>query len=794
MKKRTWMSLMLPLFLGTGLHAQISLSGKITSNETNEPIPGASILVLNSGRGSSALNDGSFTLTALKEGQIILEISAIGYKTIQDTIRVNKGSNTKNYRLQTLEKLLKPLEVISLRAGNDDPFAKSSLSGEDIRKQNTGKDLPIILDQTASTVTFSDAGAGVGYTGLRIRGADITRINVTVDGIPVNDAESQGVFWVNTPDLASSVNDIQIQRGAGSSTNGGGAFGASINVSTNRFNPKPYVDMAASYGSFNTLKTTLNAGTGLIANKFTVDARASRIVSDGYVDRASSNLQSFFISGAYWGKKTQIRFNAFTGKEKTYQSWNGLPEFLLDSARTFNSSGTEKPGTPYANETDNYRQDYYRAFLTHEFNSRWTLNAAIFLTRGKGYYENYRAGETLSDYGLSPVINGNDTLTETDLVRQLWLDNYFYGSTVSTQYQRKKITLILGTAYSSYDGRHYGRIPWAQIGLNNPEHEFYNLSAFKQDLNLYGKLNWEFVSNVHLYVDLQYRFVNYILNGFRNNPEVFRREQYNFFNPKVGFTYNITAFDRLFISSAVAQKEPNRDDFEVAGQSPKPEILIDTELGYSRSKSRYALEANAFYMHYINQLILTGKINDVGAYTRTNVPESYRAGIELQGAVNFLKICRLQANLAFSVNKIKRFTEYIDNYDTYTQETITHQNTDIAFSPQWVGGATLSVNPVKGLYFDLVSKVVSRQYMDNTQNKARSLNPFNVTDFRARYEFSFWKVKGLGIFVNLFNIANAKYEPNGYTFSYIYGGESYTENFYYPQARFHWMAGLNIRL
>lgn len=771
--------------------SQHTLQGTVKDAETSTALANASIS-LNEYVGGVTDANGGFALKGIKTGKYILKISFLGYETRIDTLEIN-ASTTKTYSLQPISKLIAPVEVSSLRAANDDPFAKSTVTAADLRKQNQGKDLPILLDQTASTVTYSDAGAGVGYTGLRIRGADITRINVTLDGIPVNDAEGQMVFWVNTPDLASSVNDIQIQRGAGSSTNGAGAFGASINVSTNQFNPKPYVDMAASYGSFRTLKTTLNAGTGLIANKFTLDARASRIVSDGYVDRGSSRLQSFFVSGAYWGKKTSIRFNAFTGKEKTYQSWNGVPDYLLDSLRTFNSSGTDKPGDPYANETDNYRQDYYRAFITHAVNARWTLNGALFLTRGKGFYENYRAGESLSDYGISPFVSGSDTVNQSDVVRQLWLDNYFYGTTLSAQYNSKKVRFTLGGAYTSYDGRHYGRLTWAQVGLPEPDYQYYYLSAFKKDANLYAKINWEFVRNLSLYADVQYRYVNYIMNGFRNNPSLFRRENYHFVNPKLGFVYKINQSNTLFLSSAVAQKEPNRDDFEVAGAAPKPELLIDTELGYERRHTRYALSANAFYMYYINQLILTGKINDVGAYTRTNVPKSYRAGIELQGSVRFLKILTFSANAAFSVNKISEFTEYVDNYDTYQQEEVQHRKTDIAFSPSWVLGGTLTIHPVKGLYMDVVTKYVSRQYMDNTQNKARSLNPFSVTDFRAHYEFSYRWLKNMGLFVNLYNIGNAKYEPNGYTLSYIYGGAQTTENYYFPQARFHWALGMNVR-
>lgn len=774
------------------LSAQFEVTGRVTNAQTGEPLSGANIVFWPEGRGAAADAQGRFEIKDLRIAEGSYTVSFVGFETVTSPYKFTEGQNSFDIKLNPVSRRLEPLEVTALRAGSNDPFTQSTLTAEDIRIQNFGKDIPILLDQTASTVTFSDAGNGVGYTGLRIRGADITRINVTLDGIPVNDPESQAVFWVNTPDLASSAEDIQIQRGVGASTLGAGNFGASINISTSRFRPEPYADISVSYGSFNTLKTTLNAGTGLMGGKFTLDARASRIVSDGYIDRAFSRLQSFFVSGSYWGKKTTVRLNAFTGKEKTYQSWNGLPEFMLDSARTFNSAGTEKPGEPYDNETDNYRQDYYRAFITHEFNSRWTLNGAIFLTRGIGFYENYRADQRLSRFGLAPVIIGGDTITRSDVVRQLWLDNYFYGSTLALRYEGNKIQVTAGGAYTAYDARHYGRITWAEVGLPVPVHTFYNNSAFKNDGNLYVKINWEVKPGLFLYADAQYRYVNYKLNGFRNNPEIRRHEIFHFFNPKAGLSWLPGKYDRLYFSAAVANKEPNRDDFEVAGAAPVHETLYNAELGYSRRQGRFSLEAVGFLMYYRNQLILTGRINDVGAYTRTNVPESYRTGLELQGAVKFLKIVTFSGNLALSMNKITRFTEYVDNFDTFEQETIEHHNTDIAFSPRLIAGGTLSVNPVKGLHFDVVGKYVGRQFMDNTQNKNRSLNPFFVADFRARYELSVRNFRKLGFFMNLYNIGNARYAPNGYTFSYIWGGETITENFYYPQAMFHWAGGIQI--
>ena len=427
---------------------------------------------------------------------------------------------------------LQPVEVKAVTAGDKAPFAKTNLTKEELAKNNLGQDLPFLLNQTPSVVVNSDAGNGVGYTGIRIRGTDAARINVTLNGIPYNDAESQGTFFVDLPDISSSANSIQIQRGVGTSSNGAGAFGASINVSTNDINPKFYASSNNSYGSFNTWKNNLQFGSGILGKHFTIDGRLSRISSDGYIDRAKTNLESFFLSTAYVSEKSSLRLNVFSGHEKTYQAWNGVAEYLLDTSRTYNPSGTEKPGTAYDNEVDDYIQTHYQLFYNHKLSNYWKGNIAVFLTRGKGFYEQYKANKKLADYGLPNYFDGTNTISRTDLVRRLWLDNYFYGTVFSLQYQKNKTQFIAGGGYNSYDGKHYGTIKWADIQAAVPkDYRWYNLTAHKKDFSIYSKLIQQFSSHWQGFVDLQFRNIDYTIHGFRDNPTLEIKENYSWFIP-----------------------------------------------------------------------------------------------------------------------------------------------------------------------------------------------------------------------------------------------------------------------
>jgi len=730
------------------------------------------------------------------------QVALIGLITSSITASAQAPDSTQTLSPQELI----PVEIRSVRVNDKSPYAVSNIKEKDIRAQNLGQDIPYILNQTPSVVITSDGGSGVGYTGLRIRGTDASRINFTINGIPVNDAESQAAIFVDFPDLLSSTNSIQIQRGVGSSTNGAGAFGASVNLSNLQQNKEAFAEVNNTFGSFNTWKHTVRAGSGLLKSGFQFDVRASKISTDGYVQRSSADLKSLqFIAG--WSSKderTALRFNIFTGVEKTGQAWNGVSQDSLATNRRFNSLGLKADGSYYDDQTDNYQQDYYQLFFDHKFNENWSAHAGLFLTRGKGFYNEYRLGESFASYGLPNFTTpAGDTFSTTNLTRRLWLDNHYYGAVYSLNYQKEKTNFILGGSLTRYDGKHYGFVTWADYGITD-NYRWYNLDAFKTDFNIYAKLQQQIGDHLFAFADLQYRMVNYEINGFRRNPELMPRANFNFVNPKLGLSYITThsnnAESKAFASFAIANKEPNRDDFEASpAQAPKHESLYDGEFGYQYRSNKWEAGANFYYMHYNNQLIPTGKINDVGTATRTNTPQSYRAGIELTAAARPASWLQLQANATFSSNKIKEFTEYIDNYDAEVQIENTYKNTDIAFAPNIVAGGTANIQPFEKmlkkqtLFIDVMGKHVGRQYLDNTTNKTRSINPYSLCDLRIRYATQLLFAKEVGISLAVNNIFDKKYEANGYTFSYQYDGKMTTENYYFPQAGINFLLAVNIR-
>jgi len=687
---------------------------------------------------------------------------------------------------------LTPVEVRAIRAGENAPFTKTNISRQEIAKINLGQDLPFLLNQTPSVVVNSDAGNGIGYTGIRIRGTDATRINVTLNGIPYNDAESQGTFFVDLPDFSSSAGSIQVQRGVGTSSNGSGAFGASINLSTNEMIKDPYLELNNTYGSFNSRKHTVKAGSGLV-NGFSTDIRLSRITSDGFIDRASSHLQSCHFSNAYTSTRSSIRVNVFSGREKTYQAWYGISAADLQAGnRTINYAGTERPGEPYDNETDNYTQTHYQLFFNQLIGKRISFNTAFFLTKGKGYYEQYKAEQKYARYGLPEPPSNGAPVTQSDMVRQLWLDNDFYGNIFSLQYKDNTTQATLGGGYTRYDGTHFGKITWAAKGLTALSN-WYDLDALKTDFNMYLKEQTRFAVNWHWFYDLQYRHVNYTMNGFRDNPSLKVNNQFNFFNPKAGISFSKRDWKGYF-SLGIANKEPNRDDFEAgAERQPRPERLRDLEAGIEKKTNNYNWSATLYYMNYKDQLVLTGEINDVGAYTRTNIPKSYRAGIELQGTYKFNSWMNVSANLALSRNKVKDFTEFIDDYDNGGQKTNYFRSADIAYSPAVVGGGSINFIPLPNAELSVPGKYVSRQHLDNTGNKDRSLNPFYTQDIRAGYILKNKWLKELQLIAQVNNVFGKQYEPNGYTYSYIAGGVTATENYYFPMAGRNFMIDVNLK-
>ena len=700
---------------------------------------------------------------------------------------------------------LQPVEVRSLRAAGDAPFAKTDIGKSQIEKQNTGQDLPYLLQYTPSAVITSDAGAGVGYSGMRIRGTDGTRINVTLNGVAVNDAESQSTFFVDLPDLASSTSSIQVQRGVGTSTNGAGAFGATVSVSNLDIMQQAGAEAAVSYGSFNTQKYTVRAGTGFSKNGFALDVRLSKITSDGYVERSSSDLKALQLQAAWVpDDKTSFRFMMLQGYERTMQAWNGVPQDSLQTNRRYNELGIKANGSYYDNQADIYRQNYYQLFADHQFTPALAAHLGIFLTRGVGYYEEYKLDEKFSAYGLPNFTTpAGDTFKRTDLIRQRGLDNYHYGTVFSLLYSKKATRLTFGGGWSQYSGKHFGNVIWATYGAPD-NHRYYNLDAQKNDLNLYVKAQQNIGKNLVLFGDMQWRNVAYYMNGFRNNPSLRPAVEYNFFNPKVGLTYwlrnNEAERQKVYASFAIANHEPNRDDFEVSLNAlPKPERLYDVEAGYEIAHKNWNAGANIYYMKYTDQLVVTGQINDVGAYTRRNVPSSYRAGIEVQGAVRPLSWLELTGNLALSQNKIDDYTEYLDNYDDGTQNVIHYGTTDIALSPNAVAALAAQFRPFansrygKNLLLTLAGKHVGRQYLDNTSAKERSIADYTLCDLRINYSIAVKPFRELGLLLAVNNLFDRVYESSGYTFGYIAGNETYRQNYFFPQAGTNFMLGINVK-
>jgi iron complex outermembrane recepter protein len=703
---------------------------------------------------------------------------------------------TANAQDSTKIRELNEVVVSSTRANQKMGMAFTNVYQKDLKKNNLGQDLPFLLNQLPSVVVSSDAGAGVGYTGIRIRGTDPTRINVTLNGVPYNDSESQGTYWVNMPDFASSAQSIQVQRGVGTSTNGAGAFGASININTLSYQQEAYGETNFTIGSFNTLKTNVLASTGLLNDHFVVDARLSKLSSNGYIDRASSDLKSFYVSAGYYGKNSFVRFNAFSGKEKTYQAWEGVPESLLKTNRTFNTY-------TYDNQVDDYQQDHYQLISSFKLNKNWTFNPTLHYTKGRGFYEQFKVQDKYANYGLPNVVSGTEIIKKTDLVRRKWLDNDFYGATYSLDYQSgKKFSANIGGAWNKYNGNHFGEIIWAKnTSTADIRYRWYESNALKTDFNIFTKAYYQVNDALNFYADLQYRTVNYDIKGIADKRQnITQKSDYQFFNPKFGVNYQVNKFSSIYVSYAVGNKEPSRQDFiDNAPKAPLAENLKDLEAGYRLAGTKFSFDANFYYMNYKNQLVLTGQVNSVGEAIRVNVAESYRAGLELSATVKLAEKWKLAANTTFSQNKIKNFTETVVNYDGDADKINKFSKTDISFSPNLIAGGQLFYAPAKNVELAWLSKYVSKQFMDNTSDINRSLNSFFVNDIRASYTIKpnaerrpVFKELTFSLLVN--NLFNHLYESNGYTYSYIYDKQVTTENFYYPQAGTNFLLAVKVRL
>ncbi len=824
-------------FVGLGQASfaqQIQVRGTVTDQSTGEALTGATVRIEGTYQAVASDFSGNFTFKKLNAGTYTFKVSFVGYQTLSQTVEVSENQNL-NFALQTQTFIADEVVVRATRVADNAPMAYTNVSREELQAQNLGQDLPILLNFTPSVVTTSDAGAGVGYTGIRIRGSDATRINLTINGIPLNDAESQGTFLINLPDFASSIESIQIQRGVGSSTNGAGAFGASINIQTNQRTETPFAEISNSAGSFNTWKHTLRVGTGLIADKFTLDARLSKISSDGFIDRAFSDLRSFYLSGGYYGKKTIIRANVFSGREQTFQAWYGVPEARLrgdvqgmnayidrnflsttQAQHLLNSDSRRYNSQTYDNETDNYQQDHYQFFVTQNLAKDWSLNVALHYTRGRGYFEQFRAEDSLEDYGFPNVNIGNEVITNSDLIRRRWLDNHFYGTVFSLNKQTKRTDFTLGGAWNKYLGGHFGEVIWARFASTSQIRErYYENDATKTDFNTFIKVNHQFTEKLGALVDLQYRRIFYDFLGNVIDSQGFRNVQQNvtfdFFNPKVGLNYALSGLSDVYASFSVGSKEPNRNDFTQSSPDSRPraEKLYDVELGYRQRGNKVSYSLNAYGMFYQDQLVLTGEVNDVGAFNRSNVAQSYRIGLEAEAAFRLANNLTWSVNATYSQNKIQNFREFIDFFGDaadlpvvlaqgFTQDSETGQlfrdleNTDIAFSPNFVAASQLQYTPFKGFEVALLSKYVGEQFLDNTSSQARKLDAFLTQDIRLSYQVKTKIVPEMRFTLLLNNVLNEQFESNGYTFGYFLGSDRVNENFYFPQAGTNFLLGVSL--
>lgn len=783
----TWM--LAWLILPFAANAQVTLSGSITDNENNKPVCGANIRIENTFLATFSDSKGEFNIPKVKKGTYLLKVSCLGYKTYTKEVSLQQSTHL-DIILQHNSILTDEVIISSTRVKENAPTTFNNLDQKEIKKVNMGRDLPFMMESMPSVVVTSDAGNGIGYTGMRIRGTDMSRINVTINGIPYNEAETQEVYFVDVPDLASSIDNVQVQRGVGTSSNGAATFGGSINIETNKINAEPYAEINSAYGSFNSARNSANFGTGMLAKHWTIDGRVSVVSSDGFIDRATSNLKSYMLSGTYVGKKDLVKFNIISGSERTYLAWDGIPSYILDTNRTYN-------GFTYKNETDNYQQDHYQLFYSREFTKDLFLNTALHYTRGKGYYEQYKEGKDFTDYGIDPLIIGNDTITQTNLVQRKWMSNYFYGGTWSLDYKKNSLSAILGGAYNEYIGDHYGRVIWAQYASNAfIDYEWYRNDGTKKDFNSYLKVNYSLLDKISLYGDMQYRHVYYKLNGIDDDYRVLtQNHSYDFFNPKAGISYDLSDNNNLYFSFAIANREPSRSNFKDAdpGLMPKPEQLYDYELGYRFKTTVASFTANLYYMNYKDQLVLTGKINDVGAAIMTNVPKSYRQGIELSSIYAPCKYFSWDANLTLSENKIKNFSEYVDNWDEGGQVENKLGTTDLSFSPNVVANNRFTVSPFKNFSVNILTKYVGKQYADNTSSNDRSLDAYLVNNLMLNYTFSTKLIKNIGFSLQINNLLDEEYETNAWVYRYYYEGTYSKEDGYFPQAGRNVMAGVNLK-
>ena len=802
-----------------------TISGKVT-DKNSKPLSGASVLINKTFLGTISKSDGSFKFDKLKQGNYTVQISFIGYKTIVKNINLDKNLDL-SFTMQKTDLISDEIIVSAALSKENTPVAQTTIKKSDIQKENIAADIPFMLERTPSVVAVSETGTGVGYSNMRIRGTDMSRINVTINGIPLNDAESQGVYFVDLPDLSSSVNSIQIQRGVGTSKNGAAAFGASVNFQTLTLNPKPYANLGFAAGSFNTFKENISAGTGLINKKFAFDMRYSKLDAESYIQRGFSDHQSIFMSGTYYGKKDLLKAIVLIGKERTGITWWGVPDYMLDSIRNYNPAGRyiDDNGNEqfYDGQTDNYWQNHYQLLYSREINSNLNINAALHTTTGKGYYEQYIPetndwGEknNFTNYGLQPIYlndtilkSGNHTyifpdsiISASDMIRQKWLDNIFYGATFSANYHKNKIDATFGIAANKYDGDHFGYVKWTKFNTSVPnDYKWYQNKGIKTEKNAFVKIEYALTKKISAYGDVQMRLIDYEMSGPDDDlVGLDQTHEWTFVNPKLGINYEINNLNRAYFSFAVANREPARADIKEATKQggtkmPVFETLYDYEAGYQLKQKSYTFGANLYYMKYNNQLVNTGEVNNVGYKIKTNVKNSYRRGIELVFGTKLLDKLNWAANATFSQNHILDFVEYATHYDSLWNDTYEAKSlgeTHISFSPEIIASSVLTYKILKFFDISLQSKYVGKQYFDNTSSEDRKIDPYFVNNTKLSYTYNFKNKTSANISFLVNNIFNTEYIANAYGGNWYEQGVEKTWAYYFPQAGRNFMIKLNI--
>ncbi len=770
------------MFVSTLANAQSFLVKGIVYDENKNPLEGASVSIIDSEIGSVTNSKGQYEIK-LNSGDYYLEAKYLGYESkLQGIAVINKNVEADFYlspKLTVLDEVL----VSAVRVNADIPVTFSNFSKKEIAKRNLGQDIPILLNYLPNVISSSDAGAGIGYTYMSVRGSNNERINVTVNGIPYNDAESHGTFWVNLGDFASSTENLQLQRGVGTSTNGSGAFGASLNILTDAIAEEAFGEISNSFGSFNTRKHTVKFGTGKINNNLEISGRLSNIYSDGYVDRAFADLKSYFLQASFVDENTLIKAISFGGNEQTYQSWFGLTADELAENRRQN------PYT-YENETDNYQQDHYQLHWNEQWNKNWSTNLGLNYTKGSGYFEQFKEEEDAAALN-NLIVDG------TDAIVRRWLDNDFYVINFNTNYKTDKLNFITGISYSNYTGDHFGEVIWGENLAQNTQirDRYYFSDATKNDFSLFAKANFSLSEKLSAYADLQGRFVSYQTQGITNDiVPIDVNTNFNFFNPKFGFTYKSNENNNFYTSFAVANREPNRNDFENGINSH--ETLFDYELGWRVTSENVKINTNIYYMDYKNQLVLTGAIDGVGAPIRATSGNSYRLGLEIDADIRLNNKFSIKPNAAFSSNKN---TDFVSEIDGVLQNL---GNTNLSFSPNVVMGNILSYQPKENVQISLLSKFVGKQFMSNLSSKVSEndvLDSFFTSDLNVVYQLKTTKIFKTITFTALINnIFNAEFVDRGYyyTFDDTWSNPNAITTMdgagYYPQATRNFLVGVTL--